>query len=314
MTSAALPEVFIQRLRDIIPPASWAEVLETFHRPRPVSVRINTLKVGREAALALLRQEGIGFCQTSCCPEMLVVDPGSSEALTNSALVREGLLYRQGVASALPARVLDPRPEDRVLDMCAAPGSKTTQLAARMENRGVLVAVEAVRGRYYKLKSVAALCGVTNAVFHCMDARRFRARGELFDKILLDAPCSSEARFRTDDPRTLAYWSPRKIRETARKQKGLILAASRLLKPGGRLVYSTCAFAPEENEGIVDWFLKKTDGAFRVESCRPEGVALYPARTSWQGKAYRPEVEQCCRVLPGDIMEGFFIASLKRRG
>ncbi len=96
----------------------------------------------------------------------------------------------------------------------------------------------------------------------------------------------------------------------SRKQKGLLLNAGRMLKPGGRLVYSTCSFAPEENEAVIDWFLKKTERQFKVESLLPLNVQSYPAFSRWQGRIFNPEVTRSLRVLPDSLMEGFFIASL----
>jgi len=145
-----------------------------------------------------------------------------------------------------------------------------------------------------------------------MDARRFRPRNSFFDKILVDAPCSSEGRFQSGNPKTLAYWSSRKIKEMMRKQRGLLLAASRLLKPGGILVYSTCTFAPEENEGVVHWLLKKTKGTLRTESIDIPGVASYPVVTQWNKKEFNGEITKCFRVLPNVHMEGFFIAKFKK--
>ena len=131
-----------------------------------------------------------------------------------------------------------------------------------------------------------------------------------FDKILVDAPCSSEGRFKIADKKTFAYWSLRKIKEMVHKQRGLLLNASRLLKPGGTLVYSTCTFAPEENEGVVNWLLKKTAGALKVEPVLLDDVVSYPAVEEWEGKIFNPAVRNCFRVLPTSEMEGFFITKI----
>jgi len=212
----------------------------------------------------------------------------------------------------LPVLVLDPRGGENILDMCAAPGSKTTQMAALMQNQGTIVAIEAVRNRYYKLKAVTSLLGVENVIFKLMDGRSYRAREQLFDKILVDAPCSCEGRFKVEDPKTYRYWSLRKIREMTRKQKGLLLNASRLLKPEGRLVYATCTFAPEENEEVLNWLLKKTAGTIRVDKIHIKDISAYPARQQWQGKTFDRQIENCLRILPDEKMEGFFIAKLQK--
>ncbi len=126
--------------------------------------------------------------------------------------------------------VLDPRPGQRVLDLCAAPGSKTSQIAMHMNNQGLLKANEPVRQRLYRLKSVLQLTGA-KAQISSTDGRRLKEHEGLYDRILVDAPCSCEGRFIIDEPKSFAYWSVRKIKEMSHKQKGLLLNASRLLDP-----------------------------------------------------------------------------------
>lgn len=299
--------VFLERLKTIVGSEHYDQVVQSFSRPDVLSVRVNTLKTTRSGIIARLKERDISFREVPWSAEALILEGIPREELGRMDFINNGLLYRQSLSSMLPVLVLAPRPGERVLDMCAAPGSKTTQMAALMNNEGEIVAVEAIRGRFYKLKSVLAQCGVTNVATKLTDARRFRSPA-FFDRILVDAPCSSEGRFKMDDPETYAYWSPRKIREMVRKQKGLLLHASRLLKPGGTLVYATCTFAPEENEGVVDWLLRKTGGRVSLEPVDFAGIPSYPSLEGWQGKLFDSRVQKCFRVLPGLEMEGFFIA------
>ena len=308
----SLPDLFLERMKMVLPKDRYDLAMEGFSSPRALSVRVNSLKAGREDVLGALKERNIGFKEVSWAKDALVLEGISPAELGSMDLVTEGLVYRQGLSSMLPVIFLDPQPEEKILDMCAAPGSKATQIAARMNGQGKLVCIEAVRGRYYKLKSVVQLMGAGNVSIHLMDARRFHLRDEPFDKILVDAPCSSEGRFNIDAPKTFAYWSPRKIKEMVRKQKGLLLSASRLLRAGGVLVYATCTFAPEENEGVVHWLLKKTEGALAAEKVIAPAIGSYPAVTEWKGKKFNGQVQNCLRVLPGDGMEGFFIAKFKK--
>ncbi|MBI5150808.1 MAG: RsmB/NOP family class I SAM-dependent RNA methyltransferase [Candidatus Omnitrophica bacterium] len=286
------------------------DIIASFSRPDILSVRVNTIKTTREEMISRLKERHISFREIPWSGEALVLEGIPREELGRMDLINDGSLYRQSLSSMLPALVLAPRPGERVLDMCAAPGSKTTQMAALMNNEGEIVAVEAIRGRYYRLRSVVEQMGATNVALKLTDARRFHSP-VLFDRILVDAPCSSEGRFKINDPETYAYWSPRKIKEMVRKQRGLLLHASRLLKPGGVLVYSTCTFAPEENEGVIDWLLRKTQRKLTVQPVFFEGVTSYPALLTWQKKSFNRQVENCLRVLPSGGMEGFFIAKIE---
>lgn len=307
-----LPALFIERLERIIPEEYFKYVLLTFASQGPVTVRINTLKMSRENVIAELKAKGISFEALSWSSDALILTGLASEECRDLDLIKQDALYRQSLSSMLPVLVLDPQPEDKALDFCAAPGSKTTQMAALMQNQGEIVAVEAIRPRFYKLKAVCELLGAKNVSCKLTDARRFRS-SELFDKVLVDAPCSSESRFKADDPKSVGYWSTRKIKEMVHKQRGLLLSASRFLKPGGTLVYSTCTFAPEENEGVVDWVLRKSDGELELAAAAIEGIKSYPAVQQWEGKAYSPGIEKVMRVLPDGIMEGFFIAKFIKR-
>ena len=166
----------------------------------------------------------------------------------------------------VPPILLSPQSEECILDLGAAPGSKTLQLAELMGNQGSIWAVESVRGRFFRLRDNLARYGAENVQTHLADGTRlWRRHPERFDRVLLDAPCSSEGRFRADAPKTYAYWSEKKIAEASRKQRRLCYAAVQCLKPGGVLVYSTCTFAPEENEAIINRVLRQFAGALTVE-------------------------------------------------
>jgi 16S rRNA (cytosine1407-C5)-methyltransferase len=305
-----LPIDFCDRLDNIIPPDLRDSCFKSFSRVRPLTIRINTLKTDVTAFCLELKKKGIEFKTISWTGEGLIL-PDQSLPLLES-FINEGFIYRQSLSSMLPAVILDPRPGEMILDMCAAPGSKTTQMAAMMNNQGSITAIEHIKGRFYKLKSVLHLLSVQNTTVKLMDARRFKTQ-ELFDKILVDVPCSSEGRFDVNNKKTRAYWSLRKIKEMVRKQRGIVLNAARCLKPGGTLLYSTCTFAPEENEGVMDWLLKKCDGSLSVEPIRINGIAAYPAVTQWQERTFNHQVKQCFRVLPAGDMDGFFLAKLIKR-
>jgi len=309
-----LPFLFLDRIKSIIPDSELKAVMRQFSLPGPLSVRINSLKIGREELIRILRDRNIRFEKIAWFDYAMILKDITQHELGHTDLIKEGFLYSQSLSSMLPVLVLNPKPGERVLDMCAAPGSKTTQMAALMRNEGQITAIDAIRSRYYRLKAVSTLLGVKNVLFRQMDARRFRARGKLFDKVLVDAPCSTEGRFKEYLPKTYSYWSRRKIKEMVSKQRGLVLNAGRLLREGGELVYSTCSFAPEENEGVIDWVLKKSEGALSTVPVKLDSTKSYPALLRWQKKVYNDQVGNCFRVLPDQNMEGFFIAKLKKNG
>jgi tRNA (cytosine49-C5)-methyltransferase len=303
MTQNSLPPDFEARLKGILP-----ERPVSIFKPRPYqSFRINTLKITIAQAHALLSNRKIDFQKVDFCPYAIIVEKLAAEEILKSDLADDGLLYAQGLESILAVIVLDPRPNERVLDLCAAPGSKTSQIAMLMENKGILKANEPIRQRLYRLKAVLQLTGA-KAQVSSTDGRRLREYEGAFDRVLVDAPCSCEGRFIIDEPKSFAYWSVRKIKEMSHKQKGLLLNAGRLLNPGGTLVYSTCTFAPEENEEVVDWFLRKTDGRFELGPMSVNGVKTYPCLTQWQKRVYDNRIRNAARILPDERMEGFFIA------
>jgi NOL1/NOP2/sun family putative RNA methylase len=303
MTQDRLPPDFEQRIKEILP----QDPVSVFGPKRYQTFRINTLKISIEEAHALLLNRKIDFQRVDCCPYAIIVEKASAPELLKSDLISDGLLYAQGLESMLPVIVLDPKPNERVLDLCAAPGSKTSQIAMHMNNQGTLKANEPIRDRLYRLKSVLQLTGA-KAQISSIDGRRLQEHNGLYDRILVDAPCSCEGRFIVNEHKSFAYWSVRKIKEMSHKQKGLLLNASRLLGPSGVMVYATCTFAPEENEEVVDWFLRKSDGRFELAPIQIEGIATYPCLTQWQKRTYDPRISDAARILPNERMEGFFIA------
>jgi len=236
------------------------------------------------------------------CAEAFVVAPEQRRALTETTAFADGRIYIQNLTSMLAPLVLAP-----------APGGKTLQLAALMENRGRLSAVEAVKGRFFRLCANLERGGVENARTFLMDGRAVgRKCPEMFDRVLLDAPCSSEARFTRLDPASWEHWSLRKVREAARKQKGLLEAALRSLKVGGTLVYCTCSFSPEENELIVESVLRRFPDALQVERIELPLSNLQPGLDAWCGKGLQPDLVRCQRVLPDGLMDGFFLCRLRK--
>jgi len=277
-------------------------------RPLPTVVRVNTIETTVDRAREALADEGIDHEPVDWHPGLLRLDtsrPGATWPYFH------GWLHGQEEVSALPARVLDPDPGERVLDACAAPGSKTSQLAALMDDSGTLVANDNNLGRIAPLRSNCERLGVTNVAVTNRDARNFSLEplgGEQFDRVLVDAPCSCEGTVRKN-PDALADWSESRVEGVAGVQKGILRRAVQATRPGGVVVYATCTFAPEENEAVLDHVLAAEDcSVARFET----PLETCPGVTEWDGEAFDPAVERAHRIYPhfGDT-GGFFCAKLE---
>ena len=210
-----------------------------------------------------------------------------------------------------PAALLDPKPGERVLDLCAAPGGKSTQLAGKMQGRGLLVCNEINSKRAKILASNIERLGIANALVLNEHPQRLEARFEgYFDKILVDAPCSGEGMFRKEEA-AVTDWSEETVLMCARRQAEILHSAALMLRPGGRLVYSTCTFSPEENEGSVSEFLH-THPDFSIEAV--DAPWFSPGRPDWvQNPA--PGLEQTFRLWPHRLLgEGHYCAVLRKAG
>lgn len=307
-----LPEKFIKRISLIVPENKMEGVERLFWPSEFKSFRINTIKTGISQMAGRLIEHSIYFERNKECEEGVFLRADQSRLDIINSWVKEGLLYPQGASSMFVTCVVDPKKGENILDMCAAPGSKTSHMAMRMDNHGSITALELSRTRMYKLKSVLNILGVENVSVKHSDARKFNPTGLIFDKILVDAPCSSEGRFRLNDKKSYAFWSERKIKEMKKKQKGLLLSACRLIAPKGAVIYSTCTFAPEENEEVVHWALKKMNGALKLVAIETGQLETYPAVKSWRERPYAQEIDKCVRVMPNTYYDGFFIAKLAK--
>lgn len=308
-----LPAEFLSRFEQICPSDLLAGALASFAARDAVAFRLNRLRLQEPAPLlAELAAQGIvaqpvPWAQTAgilayTCPQ------AQREVLTYTRAATQGDLYIQSLSSMLAPLLLAPVADDWVLDLAAAPGGKTILLAEMMGNAGKISAVEPVSARYHRLKANLARMGVSNTQTYLKDGRVVGSlKPDSFDRVMLDAPCSSESRFKTWDPDSWAHWSPAKVTECAKKQKRLILSAFDALKPGGTLMYCTCSFAPEENELIVDHLLKKRDGV-RVLPVTLDLPNLRPGLDAWKGKPLAAACGDTRRVWPTGDMDGFYLA------
>ncbi|RBI64297.1 SAM-dependent methyltransferase [halophilic archaeon] len=276
-------------------------------RPLPSVVRVNTVKATPERVRRAFDEAGIEWRSREWNDAVLEIDasPGTTWPSFH------GWSHGQEEVSAIPPVALDPDPGQRVLDACAAPGGKTTQLAALMDDEGLVVANDNNLGRLSALRFNTERLGVTAAAVTNQDARNFSLKEfpfETFDAALVDAPCSCEGTIRKN-PTTLDDWSEGHVRSVAGVQKGILRRAIQATREGGEVVYATCTFAPEENEAVVDHVL----GA---EDCRlvefDVGLDSAPGVTEWNGEEYDESVRKARRYYPHhNDTGGFFCAKLE---
>ena len=225
-----------------------------------------------------------------------------------------GWTHGQEEVSVLPTIALDPRPGERVWDACAAPGSKTTQIADAMDDAGTVVANDNNLGRLSALRHNAERLGITNAVVTNQDARNFSTKPlafDEFDRALVDAPCSCEGTCRKN-PDVLDQWTLDHVHAVAGIQKGVLARAVQATRPGGTVVYSTCTFAPEENEAVLDHVLANEDCEL-VDFELP--LDADPGVTEWEDETYDESVTLAKRIYPHrNDTGGFFCAKLRVGG
>ncbi len=261
-----------------------------------------------------LAEKGIAIEAFEEIPGVYFFDKAHDYAMKGTRAFYDGLIYLQSLSSLLPVLVLDPKSGESILDVCAAPGSKTTQIAMMMGNEGKIVALEQNQIRYDKLMHNAKLQWATIVGWQKLDARHYfdRTADETFDRILLDAPCSAEGRISLANEKTYGFWSLENIQKKAELQYELLTLAFAALKKWGTLVYSTCTLAPEENEWVISDFLEETpSAALEIIDIGLSDKPWWKSGIEKFGKTeYSQELQKAVRILPGAETEGFFMVKI----
>lgn len=285
---------------------SQLNVASAFFGSRPTTFRLNTLKAH---SLDLPFDVDVVPWHDNA----FILRSSDLRSLMETTEYTDGKLYVQSLSSMLPPLILVPKPNERVLDIAAAPGSKTTQMAAMMENRGTIVANDTSHVRRYRLIANLVMQGVTIATIEKEDGRSiWKKYPEYFDKVLVDVPCSMEGRFNEQEPKTYKDWSVKKVKDLSHVQRWMLRSAISATKPGGIIVYSTCTLSPEENEEVIDWILAKEKGNIILETVTLPDFHFDPPVLRWGAKNYDARISHAARVYPSDFMEGFFIAKIKK--
>ncbi len=298
-----------ERYRKLID--DWHAFSECVQTPLPKTVRINTLRTDREAAIDLLRDEGMSVAKSACIDSAIEIH--GKENIGQLWLYHAGLIHLQEMVSMLPVSALPLKPHDRVLDMCAAPGNKSAQAAEALANTGTVWANDVSPGRIHALKGVFDHRGVVNAAVMTQNAMTLSANMQ-FDHVIADVPCTCEGTIRKNPELALAPPTLDEYDRFNRIQCTILHRAIDLVKPGGYVVYSTCTFAPEENECVVSEILSTRDDVHIVPIELPT-VALSPGCLEWDNKTLHEGVQHCRRLWPHhNNSGGFFVALLQRMG
>jgi len=306
--------LFVERMKNLLG-KDFDNYHKVIYQPLKKSIRVNTLKISPEELKKKLEKKSWVLEQPfKKHPEIMIIksdlQPGELGRSLEHLL---GYYYVQEISSMLPVIALNPNPNEIILDLCSAPGSKTTQIAAKMENTGVIIANDFKLGRIKILASNLERCGVTNAIITKSSGfelcKNLKENFQI-DKILVDAPCSGEGIIGSSKEAN-KMWNIKKIHSLSKIQKSLLESALKLLKPQGILVYSTCTYAPEENEEVIDFILK------RFDNIKIEKISL-PVKSregirKWKEKEYLEDVKYSHRIYPQDNNTGgFFIAKFKK--
>ena len=291
-----LPAEFISKYQKLLGQKQAQELFDAMNQPAKKAFKINTLKGQREVSYSL--DQPIPGLKNAYYGQINGQDP---EAIS-------GLVYSQDPAAMFPAMIADIHPGDIVLDLCAAPGGKSTFIADQLKGKGLLVANEISNTRVKALRENLERWGVINALITSASPEKLvRSFTHFFDKIIVDAPCSGEGMFRKN-PEAVSYWSQDYVMACQKRQKEILTEAVKMLKPGGELIYSTCTFSPEEDEEIVSWLVEQL--GFKILPIKVNTSAVEPGRPDWANND--PAIKETLRFWPNDNLgEGQYVAKLQ---
>ncbi|KAG8187106.1 hypothetical protein JTE90_004852 [Oedothorax gibbosus] len=305
-------EFLMEKLMLLFPPNELVELLEANEVQRPVTIRTNTLKTRRGDLAQALINRGVNLDPVGKWSKVGLVVYDAQVPIGATPEYLAGHYILQGAASLLPVMALAPRESEKILDMCSAPGGKTTHIASLMKNTGVLFANDAVKDRAKAIVGNLHRLGITNTIVSTQDGRSFAKLVAGFDRVLCDAPCSGTGVI-CKDPSVKTSKDEKDILRCSTLQRQLLMSAidctNANSKSGGYIVYSTCSILPEENESVIDYVLKK-----RSVKLVSTGLDFgEPGLNRYREHRYHPSMKLCKRFYPHvHNMDGFFVAKLKK--
>jgi len=311
------PLEFINRTQKIFPQGMLHSVWKAYLNPRCHTLRVNTIKSSDENVVKYFYQEKIEIEKEQSLPNCFHIKNLSLKKLRNLPIYQSGAIYLQNISSQLPPLILNPQSGERVLDLCASPGSKTTQMAAMMNNKGTLVALEPEKIRFERLLHNIQKSGCTNILPHQLRGETFckhqlQTDQQKFDKILVDAPCSGDGTFYVNDQSGFHHWSLDFIHNVAKIQIKLLRSAIKVTRPGGFILYSTCSTAPEENEMVMAEMIKE-QARLKIISLKNIVPSNFfkPALSNWGDLQFSKDILGSCRIYPSPRCQGFYLCLMQ---
>lgn len=302
-----LPEEFMDNLYEMFSPGTVDNILRGIAEKRFTTLRVNNLKYNIQDLMKYFKDINIKFDRVLWYKDALVIKNANEKDLQKLEIYKEGKIYLQSLPSMIPPLVLAPAEGDRILDLTAAPGGKTTEMASIMNGKGYILANELDKLRCERLKYNVEMQGADIVeVVNRRGEKIGENYKEQFDKVLLDAPCSGEGRFTIYNVQSYKQWSMKTVNELVKTQKKLFKSAYEALKPGGTLVYSTCTLNKLENEQIIDWALNNFN--IKQERIDLDIKQAVPAFSN----GFDKNVGKAIRILPSKDMEGFFVAKFTK--
>ena len=296
-----IPEFLIELLQSEYGDETAKRILDGYEKTKVTTFRVNTLKATCEEVEKELKELNIPFAKVNWYNDAFIVNNDAEIKMRESSLYKEGKIYLQSLSSMLPPLILEPHEKESILDMAAAPGGKTTQMAALTSNNSLITAVEKNSVRAERLKYNLSLQGANRVSVLVSDAKKldefFR-----FDKILLDAPCSGSGTLNAFDPKTNKVFTKTLVNNSKSLQIELLKKASQILKVNGEMIYSTCSILKEENEQVLEEVLKQ--GNLRIvpiDNDLYKDIPMLPVT-----------IPGTMCVCPTEFYEGFFVAKLKK--
>lgn len=298
-----LPDFFVKKLEQQYGNELCEKIKESFEKTRFTTFRVNTLKSNNEEIEKALKDNSIEFEKASISDNAYIVKNANEAKIQELEAFKEGKIYLQSLSSMLPPIILEPKENSDILDMAAAPGGKTTQMAAISNNKSHITACERNAIRAEKLKYNIEKQGASCVFCMVKDSREIDDFFS-FDQILLDAPCSGSGTLDLQNEKLSKYFTETLIEKSVKTQKQLLNKAIKILKKGSEMVYSTCSILQEENEEVIQSILKT--GKVEIVPIEIEKLGNLPVLPT--------SIKGTLCLMPNEYFEGFFVAKLKKKG